>query len=232
MVEAASSWSAMSTRAAFTAAVGTGTDASAPRRPASLDAKDLAGVGSSPCAGAAAGSPTTSTSAAAMRRVARATDSGRRSERSGSVAPHMTSAQRMRSMVVARGQVPSSGRTSRRRSGTARAIRPRPRRASRRRARWRRGRGKRVPLLMEPGHRGGDGGEPGGGTALPPPGGQRLDLAQVEEAAPGSRVPLRLEQAAADVGVERRDLDPETPGGLLCRQHAVHVEQSSAVTLT
>ncbi len=81
--------------------------------------------------------------------------------------------------------------------------------------------------MVEPGDRGGDRGQPGGPAALAAPGGERLDLGQVEEAAPGGRVPLRLEQAAADVGVEGRDLDPEAPSGLLGGEHAVHVDDST-----
>ena len=61
--------------------------------------------GSSPAAGALP----TSVSAAMARRVARATASARRSARRGSVAPHSTSAQRMRSNVGVSGHGPMSG---------------------------------------------------------------------------------------------------------------------------
>ncbi len=81
--------------------------ASTSKRAASRDARDL--LFPSARAGEGSDAPATSTSAAVTRRAARATDSGRRSERSGSVALHTTSAQRMRSIVAVSGQVPSDG---------------------------------------------------------------------------------------------------------------------------
>jgi len=82
---------------------------------------------------------------------------------------------------------------------------------------------KRPELLVELGHGCRDGGEPGRGLpAAPAPDGQRLDVGQVEQAAPGAGVAVGLEQAAADVGVEGRHLDPEAAGRLLGGEHAFH----------
>ena len=47
-------------------------------------------------------------------------------------------------------------------------------------------------------------------------------LDQVEEAAPPGRVAVGLEEAAADVGVQRGHLDTKAPGGFLGRQHPLH----------
>ena len=47
-------------------------------------------------------------------------------------------------------------------------------------------------------------------------------VGQVEEAAAPGRVAVGLEQAPADVGVQRRDLDAQPPGRLLGREHPVH----------
>ena len=81
----------------------------------------------------------------------------------------------------------------------------------------------RPELLVELGHGGGDGGEPGRGLpAAPAPRGQDLDVGQVEQAAPGSGVAVRLQQAAADVGVKGRHLDAEAAGRLLGGEHAFH----------
>ena len=85
-------------------------------------------------------------------------------------------------------------------------------------------------LLVELGHARGDGGEPGGRLAAAPTAGrQSLDLCQVEEAPAPPRVPVRLEEAAAHVGVQRGHLDAETAGRLLGGQHPVHLRQ---LTLT
>ena len=108
MVEVASSWSAMRTRAALTAAVGTtavGSVAAAWAVSRAVSRAAMDASGSSP----GGVGPTTSVRAAVARRAARATAAGRRSARSGSVAPHSTSAQRMRSSVGVNGQGPMSG---------------------------------------------------------------------------------------------------------------------------
>ena len=85
----------------------------------------------------------------------------------------------------------------------------------------------RAELLVELRHCGRDGGQPGRRLA-PTPAARRqpLDLVQVEEAAPPGRVRMRLQQAPADVGVERRHLDPEAAGCLLGGQHALHHPRS------
>ena len=217
MVEVASSWSAMRTRAAFTAAAGTAA-AEAVRRAASRAARESSR--SSP----AGRGPTTSASAAVARRAARATAAGRRSERSGSVAPHRTSAQRMRSSVGVSGQGPRSGARQspaasdcQRSSATSSKLDPAASSVAGRPA------VDRAELLVELGHRGRDGGQAGGGLAPAPAAHhQPLDVVEVEEAPPPGRVRVRHEQAAADVGVEGRHLDPETAGRLLGGQHAVH----------
>ena len=168
--------------------------------------------------------PTTSVRAAVARRAARATAKGRRSDRSGSVAPHSTSAQRMRSSVGVSGHGPRSGAVQspaflglpeelghlfeaarqRQLGGGPAAV-------------------DRAALLVELRHRGSDGGQAGSRlTTAPAPRRQTLDLAEIEEAAAPGGVRMGIEQAAADVGVQRRHLDPEAAGGLLRGQHAVH----------
>ena len=52
--------------------------------------------------------------------------------------------------------------------------------------------------------------------------GQALDVGQVEQAPPAVRLGVRLQQAPADVGVQRGHLDAEPPGRLLTPQHPVH----------
>ena len=81
----------------------------------------------------------------------------------------------------------------------------------------------RTELLVELGHGRRDRREPRRGlAAAPAPRRQRLDVGKVEQAAPGVGVAVRLEEPAADVGIERRHLDPETAGRLLGREHSFH----------
>ena len=168
--------------------------------------------------------PTTSVSAAVARRAARATAAGRRSERRGSVAPHRTSAHRMRSSVGVSGQGPRSGAVQspapsdcQRSSATSSKLDVNARSVARPAA------VDRAELLVELRHRCGDGGETGGRLATAAAARrQPLDLVQVEEAAAPDRVRMRLQQSPADVGVQRRHLDPEAAGRLLGREHAFH----------
>jgi hypothetical protein len=83
-------------------------------------------------------------------------------------------------------------------------------------------------LLVELGDARCDGGEPGRCLAAAPAAcGEALDVGQVEEAAAPDRVAVGFEQAAADVGVQRRGLDAKPAGRLLGREHAVHPWQST-----
>ncbi len=81
----------------------------------------------------------------------------------------------------------------------------------------------RAEPLVELGHGGRDRRQPGRRlTPSTAPHRQRLDVVQVEEAPPPGRVGVRIEQATADVGVQRRHLDPEASCRLLRREHALH----------
>ena len=73
------------------------------------------------------------------------------------------------------------------------------------------------------GHRRGDRGHAGlDRLALTRPAGQTLDVAEVEQALPPLGGRVGDQQAAAHVGVEGGHLDPESAGRLVALQHAVH----------
>ena len=60
-------------------------------------------------------------------------------------------------------------------------------------------------------------------TASPTTASQTFDVSEVEQAPAPIRFWVRLEQASADIGVERGDLHPEPTGRLLASEHAIHV---------
>ena len=77
-----------------------------------------------------------------------------------------------------------------------------------------------LPELGDPGR---DGGQSGLDLASTPSSlGQALDVGQVEQTPPAVRLRVRLQQAPADVGVQRGHLDAEPPGRLLTLQHPLH----------
>ena len=81
----------------------------------------------------------------------------------------------------------------------------------------------RRTVLTELGDPGRDGGQPRLDLASTTSSlGQALDVGQVEQTPPAVRLGVRLQQAPADVGVQRGHLDAEPPGRLLTLQHPLH----------
>ena len=240
MVEVASSWSASSTRAALTPRTRSGPGAGlsraanraarAPRRGRSSGSTRATSDGEG---GEGLGRASASTIEAARRRAVAVTTSGRRSLRSRSPAPAITTTHRRRSeRGHRRGRCEVQGCPGLERGRLARAARPpgpRPHPLGHLFEGVDDGEvgGPETPVdgavVGELGHAGGHGGHPGlHRLALAGPTGQALHVVQGEQAPAPTGGRVRGQQAPAHVGVEGGDLDPQPAGGLVALQHPVH----------